>query len=770
MAEIYEIHIDESGNFERFKDKAFPNHESQESIRLIGGIIVPPELKERENSLREDLIKLGKVFYTDIKRVTDIHVSDKKKLRPGKKQHEAREALVNFFRKQMPEAQITFIYDLEELHKVKLSHIRKETQLPGAQRFRSMLLKLLKALVFYHPKFQNDDSFEVKVAHRRVPYPRSYDLFLPDQGYIKIKDIEGRTEYTAITEVDLISIMDQLKESLGFASRRKATYKMKPFHKWDSPFMVMADLVCNTIFNILRKGASPAGLSGELMSSFMPRKKLIFKDKSEIEEENRRWEELSKKRLLFYCPFDYDFPENILDTYHSDNPEGFLSQTLKKGIHSKSDSLILLPAINLAFKNLKGVGGPNECRNILLLAHEILDARLYYLFDDVVENLIGLAAGHLGSIENGTNDEVWAPVLYLYHDVALRYSNHTSNVARSIIHRDKGQKIFDTFQRKDIQDIRGHHEFINRASVEDANEFAFERANTRLESVKEKEEELTSILKAPRNKTLGKIYGSLAQNYAFLSDHNHAKEYFMKAADHLGLKNRMQTSFRAHLAIDMRDKKAYQSEMCSLFKEESFPGYASLAEKCLESLTEYYFDLHLVLKGLIVWPGEEETTAIAKDVADRIHPERSKLKNHSWELIFIVMARLLIQTGDSKRACDFWEASAHFHRNEEQLTFVMFGHAARAWEALYWMNSGNIDKTRSLLSPIAKTFQELKDKDHAIGIFNPNKKADELDGKVRDGWFDEIGHRFLVELDGANEAILKSLAEEFINRFTFNYW
>ena len=36
--------------------------------------------------------------------------------------------------------------------------------------------------------------------------------------------------------------------------------------------------------------------------------------------------------------------------------------------------------------------------------------------------------------------------------------------------------------------------------------------------------------------------------------------------------------------------------------------------------------------------------------------------------------------------------------------------------------------------------------------------------------FDDIGNRFINELDGADEDTLKSMAEKLISHFTFNYW
>jgi hypothetical protein len=135
--------------------------------------------------------------------------------------------------KKIREAQIAFFYETED--------IDAQTQLPGAQRCRFMLLKLLKVITLYHPLFSRNDRFKVKLAHRRVPYPMGYNRDFADQAYLKLKSIEGKTGYAAITTADITSIMDPQKATLPFSDQRKASYTRKVYANWDSFFMVMAD-------------------------------------------------------------------------------------------------------------------------------------------------------------------------------------------------------------------------------------------------------------------------------------------------------------------------------------------------------------------------------------------------------------------------------------------------------------------------------------------------------------------------------------------------
>ena len=329
-------------------------------------------------------------------------------------------------------------------------------------------------------------------------------------------------------------------------------------------------------------------------------------------------------------------------------------------------------------------------------------------------------------------------------------------------------QIYDRLSNKDFHQARAHHEFINRTSVWDSNEFAFERANSILIHIKEKEERLRSVLGQVRNEILGKIYGSIAQNYAFMQKHKYAQEYFKKAASHLPPGNFMQTSFRAHLAIDMNDKVNFENEVCTLFKHKTFPEYNTLINQCLSDINENAFPFHLVLKGLLVFSEKEPNDLIA-GLAPEIFTSQKERHEHPWELIYIIMGRHLKALGHKSDARKFWELSMKFAKSEDQIAFVMIGHSARAWAALSWVDENNIANARKVLRPVAETFNRLRVENIAPGIFNPNNIHDG-DRKVRPGWFDPVGERFLNELNTADKSSVESLCKEFISRFTFNYW
>lgn len=735
MAETFELHIDESGSFEKNNDQRY------NKVRLIGGITAPQSLAQKKDELSREIMEIGKRYFTQMRSPTDIHISDIDKYIPGKKPLDLRNELISFMNEKMDGARIFFIYDTTDLN--------REQGLPEAQLYRNMLAHLLQSILFYHPHFSTKTNFNCMLAHRRFPYLAKFEDALAGHGYLKLKNpYNGKTFFTAITKAELEGIMTSVEKSLRFYSHKKASYEVKPYSEWKDPFMAMADCICNTVLQILRKSDSPKDIHRSFVRQF------------------------GKERILFYCPVNYELPGNLLTIYHQEQFDRFLAEYLRFSEtrdqrYKYNDPFLIRPAVQISYRRLHRTEDIHECTNIIALADNFLVNKDFYRLSDV-NMLIQLVENRMDRVADESPDPGWDPVAYRYHDVCLRYCNHTANILKGVMHREKGCKIFERLKKKDFYQVRAFHEFINRATVCDTNEFAFERAIKLLEPVKEKEKSLTKIIGSVRNEILGKIYGSLGQNFAFAKKYEEAAEYFDRAGEHLGHDNFMQTSFRAHLTVDRNDQSAYTDKICLLFKTDKFPGYSSLIGS-----TDFYretFNLHLILKGLLVFPPhEDEIRKIVDDLTGKINPQKDKLTDHPWELVFIALGRLLESIRKGSIARSFWKTAADFAKSDDQLTFVMIGHSARAWEALSWLGEGNLEKARNVLLPVVETFNRLQKKNLAPGIFNPNKVSDE-DGKIRAGWFDDVGAKFLNELKDADKSTLESLCNDFINKFTFNYW
>lgn len=453
--------------------------------------------------------------------------------------------------------------------------------------------------------------------------------------------------------------------------------------------------------------------------------------------------------------------------------------------------------INPALKSLSATGFKRIypaaiCSNIVALADEYLVKRYFHKLDDILA-LISLVKNTIDPISGKPADKEWDTIAYRYHDVCLRYYNHTANSVDASKHAKKGIQVFKRMtSAKDVIDQRMFHEYLNRYSVCDTNNFAFGKAIKNLEALKVKEEEISKIFPGDKNEILGKIYGSLMQNYSFVGNYLKAIIYLDLAKKHLGSQNFMQVSYEAHLAIDNNDQDRYKKCICILFKLENFSNYHDLIYQFMCKNDQPAFNFHLLLKGFLTFSssrGDKEKTeakifAFSKYIFQDLLRSRKtgqnvpfnksvmEFKEHPWELVFTLMGRILVQSGEQALAIDCWGKAAVFTDNVYQHTFWMMGHAARAWHALALLEDAKqAEQAKKLLAEIKNAFIDLKSTNRVIGTFNPNKLKDEY-GEIRQGWFDAIGEKFLSGFSFAvdDKKADTYLCNEFIKRFTFNYW
>lgn len=738
----FEFYVDESGGFGDY-------HDPDQAVdpfsppRLVGGLVVPSELIAREQEIRKCLEEVRDTYFHNSATITGIHLSE---IQESEQRQEIRNHLQNIFNEKLKGARIAFIYDLARLD--------PGANAPGAQYYRNMLVHLLQAVFFYHPFFAEDSPLRLRLAQRRFGYNIRVEEYLAAQGYLKLRDgkgpKQGLTEFAAITQADLKSIMDSLQNALRFRCERRIDYEIQSYSRWDNPFMVFADWICNTLFHILIKTSKPEKIHSAMQHTFGP------------------------DRILFYAPSDYDLPESLLTAYFQGRYGEVVTAYLKQEPRNPySNECLVLPGVRKALGTLHKTEDPDECRTLIALAVRFLEDRLFQRLKDV-ETLLSLVESYMEKITaNNPDDPALDELAFSYHDAALRLSNHTANTVKGLYHMEKGLRVFARETGKTVKDIRRFHEFINRASVFDSNSFAFKKANQKLQNLATKEEALTRLLSpgpdAPvSNEIYGKICGSIGQNYAFMEKYNTAMEYFARARKHLGQDNIMQTSFRAHCAVDVKEQGAYKEEVIRIFKVDGFPGFETCVETCMNFPDKAAFTLHLTLKGVLVFADDSEKKSIAHKLKNAIDPSDMRHRHHPWELIFIVTGRLLYETGNTADARSFWQASADFPENDQQLTFTMIGHSARAWKALSLLDESRITKAKEALIPVKRTFEQFNQNGSAPDIFTPMEQR--KSGALSGGWFQDVGTRFILQLEDADEAQLSALCNDFIRRFTFNYW
>jgi hypothetical protein len=742
MKDAYEIYIDESG---LFGDWHTPEENSKpDRERVIGGLLVPAELADKEahdSEFRNALQEIREEYFPDETRITGIHISELKD--EPDKQQEIRLKLGNLFKKMLG-VQAIFIYD----HTL----VKPDTNMPGAQLFRNMLVRLMQAIIFYHPTFSAESTFKCRFAHRRFNYKAYVEMHLAGQGFLKLKDAKnGFTQFTAMTTADLRSIMDSLENSLKFTCKRKAEYDIKPYEQWDNPFMVMADWLCNTLLFILKRNNRP---------------KKIYTELSKI---------IGPDRVNFFCPASYTLPEELLSQYYQGNKDTFLKGFLlsRRNNAPYADHYLLDKAYESTIHELSTsttLLSQSQCETLVGIADDFLENRAFDRFGEVQGLFDILSRQTVGTVASGPGNPEWDKIAYNYHDAGLRLANHTGNTDIGVEHYQNVDKIYKRLPDKTVLDIRSYHEFINRSTITDANEFAFSRAITRLKPIEEKEKQVSDLLEGKRNEIYGKICGTIAQNYAFLCDHDMAEKYFQITKENLGAGNFIQMSYRAHFALEQKDQNRYLRLLCTLFRKDFFPDYDILIKECFnKNIYEMAFPFHLILKGMLTFPPEYSKLNIPLKTIHSMNPYDLSFNNHPWQLIFTAIGRLCLSSGEKKNAYRFWDAAMKFSDKNTGITFVMLSYAARAWSALSWLDENSIEKARRVLLPVAETFQKLGRENIAPGIFNPNKVSDE-DGKIRAGWFDDVGARFLDKLNDADKSTLESLCNDFINKFTFNYW
>ncbi len=742
MAETYELHIDESGTFGDWKSK---QEQHPTECRVIGGMVVPAALVAQEKDLKDKLIAIKEEFFPAARNITGIHVSELKD--DPNKQQRLRASLEKIFKEQMASARIVFIYDRTPPQELE--------NLPGAKFYRNMLFHLLQTVVFYHPLFEPDAVFSLKLAHRRFSYPSKFEDYLAGQGYLKLRSAtDGHTVLTAVTAAEVENFLESIRRALRFSSQRTIACSVKEYEKWDSPFMVMADWACNTLLRLLNSNKNDKDLLRAAENTF------------------------GKGNILFFCPSDFDPPETIISAFHQDKYDQFLAGYLMREKQTSiPDSLLLYPAykqVVTSFKNSPHELSAGQCATLVGIADNFLQGRQYGRLGDVKE-LLTIMEGKLADTVAAASEPSWDRLAYRYHDVGLRHANHTGDVKSGRSHYEKGMKLHDRLVGKSFEDVRAYHEFLNRSTVTDTNEFAFARAIIRLEKVRATEETILRALGvSAMNEVLGKICGSLAQNYAFLGQHDKALAYSLAATQNFIREKdrRMQSSFRAHFAIDNNDREAFRNEVAAVLGMKSFPGYRECVEQCLKESGIDVFSLHLVLKGLIVFRDEikiDEKIRIWEEIVKGISSV-NKFNHHPWELFFTVAGRFFQQGGEKDKARKMWRIAADtFSKDEKHITLVMLAQESLAWEALSWLDENNLTQAREIFEPVGRLFRETFAGGAFPGIWNPNGIAD-ADGETRSGWFDGIGSRLVQGTATTDAAGLRKLCTDFLDRFTFNYW
>lgn len=221
----------------------------------------------------------------------------------------------------------------------------------------------------------------------------------------------------------------------------------------------------------------------------------------------------------------------------------------------------------------------------------------YYYSKEINKTKSGLfIALKIWNIINENNEKVSDVVRYKLCDkIGVGY-NHLGDI-------DKANYFFDKcISLSHAANPSKYIETINRLAVSETNEFNFSLAIEGLTNCAKKieyweslDEELVEnlMLTNERQKVLdlkGKIYSSIAQNYAYLGDKRNSLKYFNEALEYLsGISKKITLSYLLHLAIDQGDVDLYEKNIGEYISGETIEEQLDFVLKSKDSYKVYIY-------------------------------------------------------------------------------------------------------------------------------------------------------------------------------------
>lgn len=330
------------------------------------------------------------------------------------------------------------------------------------------------------------------------------------------------------------------------------------------------------------------------------------------------------------------------------------------------------------------------------------------------------------------------------------------------------------FSFSSINEWREQVEFVNRQAVTAANVFDFTSFNQRLErlirSLESARDQVSACAGYPlKDDIIGKVYGTLAQNYAFLtpfdaSSRIKGEECFLKAKNEFDKPAdiQRQDSYLAHFYMDGDDREKVRSVMDRIFADPAVKAFWDNPSK--ENSKYMGFPLTLMLK-FQVWTGEGGASSLErfplKTVKDLFG---AVVMEHPFEFVFAYLGRLAMHHGMKDRAALYFLQALKIPgqgKLEEQPTILAIHAQIRIHWALALDDAGETDmalEQRNMAmnhlrlignDPLLSPMLELKD-DHAVS-----------------GWFAQPFNS--LKETGPAGTINRDACTGFLRYFTFNY-
>lgn len=283
-----------------------------------------------------------------------------------------------------------------------------------------------------------------------------------------------------------------------------------------------------------------------------------------------------------------------------------------------------------------------------------LDEINYYYDKNINKTNKGLfIALRIWEIINKNNIKVSDTVRYRLCDKIGAGYNHLGDI-------DKANYFFDKcISLSHSVNASTYIETINRLAVSETNEFNFSLAIEGLTNCAKKIEYWESLdckmveslmLNNERQDVLslkGKIYSSIAQNYAYLGDKINSLKYFNKALDSLTGKSKSITiSYLLHLAIDHGDIDLYEKSINEYILGETIEEQLEFVLNSKDSYKVYIF-----IKALNkLYYNKLSDDFIKKLVNINYEKYEFKVVGNPWQLIYKHLALILYKKNEIDRA------------------------------------------------------------------------------------------------------------------------
>ena len=617
----------------------------------------------------------------------------------------------------------------------------------ACNRYLYMIQALIEHVIFYNPDFFGENvSFSVKPNSRVFPCDTGQVPEMKTLGFHVVKATDPAKNIVSVwNKVGLRVFLNRIRlehvPHMAYqGTRRYVSIEMPVAKDSMDPFVHWVDVIAGYIMWHRKKSAVKNLLDSLLID-------IVYGS------DERLYKELCN---LFFSGQHKRFIENYLHTIHLFSTTYYrqqLSRIFEKEIIKTASFTLedLIGLESLADSYLRSASGNWEF--VAALVDKILDL-----------------TKHLPA---GQNQQKIKQLVFRLNNHKLTYHNHRGEVVESwnAVKHIEGLDI----KPGTVEDWWEYAAFKNRKAVTAANLFAFEEGNKELDDILNCMDKGLAFLNECsgmnlRQDQLGKLKGTIAQNYAFLAPFNgdlfkRAEAMFLEAKAQFGEPGALlrQNIYLMHLYMDW-DRKA---ELLKVYKEiEANEAVKAFLEKPDPQTAKYMqFVLALHLKVAVYF--------LEKDPGLLNIHTRENLKKwfgeasyeHPFEFIYAYLGQLAYLQKDKTLGRAYMKMALNIPRKGEKEVQVTF-EAIRAQILVRWALSLNaLGYTQEAMQKI-KNASALMTKIGADPRYSPILEI--IDNKPAGGWFKE-GYQALLAVTNAGKIEPKH-CEAFLRCFTFNYW